>query len=245
MQPSRDYEPFDVIGSVSTNAGRVFDNYKTANGAPLEDTDIQITDALRTCYPKHIVTAVPANNCNLLAYAAAGNASAEIDTTTDTPVRWRGFIFPSRRGLPGRLGNATRFAKYRYKWLSEEFILYQALVSTAGAYPTTIYYVLHEVEEEDNINSRSKITDALISSVGEWQLADNQLVYVYDNFWTRSRALWEEVQKANWDDVILDKGMKKALQDLVGRFFDSKDVYEEAGVPWKRGVIFHGPVFHI
>ena len=242
MESFKADEPFDVIGSVSTSAGRVFDNYKNIYGAPLEDSDIQVTEALHNSYPKHIITVVLARNCDLLAYAAAGNASAEIDNATDTPVRWRGYVFPSRRGQAGQLGDAIRFAKYKYKWLSEEFILYEAVVRVDRSYPNTIYYVLREPDKEDIIDLRSKMTDNLIKSVGDWLIADDKLVYVYDNYWTTSRALWEEVQKANWNDVILDLGMKKALQDLVGRFFDSKDVYEEAGVPWKRGVIFHGPV---
>ena len=49
------------------------------------------------------------------------------------------------------------------------------------------------------------------------------------------------MQKANWNDVILDEDMKKALVDITKKFFDSKDVYDDLGVPWKRGVIFHGP----
>ena len=35
--------------------------------------------------------------------------------------------------------------------------------------------------------------------------------------------------------------MKKELTNVSGRFFDSKDVYEDLGVPWKRGLIFYGP----
>jgi transitional endoplasmic reticulum ATPase len=36
--------------------------------------------------------------------------------------------------------------------------------------------------------------------------------------------------------------MKKAVTEVANRFFDSKDIYDEYGVPWKRGLIFHGPV---
>jgi SpoVK/Ycf46/Vps4 family AAA+-type ATPase len=35
--------------------------------------------------------------------------------------------------------------------------------------------------------------------------------------------------------------MKKELQSVSSRFFDSKDVYDDLGVPWKRGLIFYGP----
>ena len=34
--------------------------------------------------------------------------------------------------------------------------------------------------------------------------------------------------------------MKKTLIDDVEGFFDRKDDYKEFGVPWKRGIIFHG-----
>jgi transitional endoplasmic reticulum ATPase len=39
----------------------------------------------------------------------------------------------------------------------------------------------------------------------------------------------------------LDPGMKKDLKSVSRRFFDSKDVYGDLGVPWKRGLIFYGP----
>jgi SpoVK/Ycf46/Vps4 family AAA+-type ATPase len=35
--------------------------------------------------------------------------------------------------------------------------------------------------------------------------------------------------------------MKKELKSVSGRFFDSKTVYNDLGVPWKRGLIFYGP----
>lgn len=35
--------------------------------------------------------------------------------------------------------------------------------------------------------------------------------------------------------------MKKELTSVSVRFFDSKDVYDDLGVPWKRGLIFYGP----
>lgn len=35
--------------------------------------------------------------------------------------------------------------------------------------------------------------------------------------------------------------MKKDLQEAAEKFFDSKDAYEDIGVPWKRGLMFYGP----
>lgn len=49
------------------------------------------------------------------------------------------------------------------------------------------------------------------------------------------------MQKTNWDDIILDDKIKKTLTGNVLRFLDSEIKYHEFGVPWKRGLIFHGP----
>lgn len=102
-------------------------------------------------------------------------------------------------------------------------------------------YILKEPGEGESTASRNGLTDQLIATVGVWQKPhDDNYIYVYDGYWTMSRPLYKEIQKANWDDVILDESMKKALTELMHKFFDSKDIYKDLGVPWKRGVIFHG-----
>ena len=76
----------------------------------------------------------------------------------------------------------------------------------------------------------------------EEQSAIEHTILVYDGgSWNGSRNLYQEVQKTNWDDVILDEKMKKTLTSTVLRFFDSESKYREFSVPWKRGLIFHGP----
>ncbi|KAK5245880.1 hypothetical protein LTR16_007204, partial [Cryomyces antarcticus] len=121
-------------------------------------------------------------------------------------------------------------------WNGEDFIVY----IIASAY-SSFQYVLKEPKPGENTLSNSKATDALIKAVGDWQYAQIDAIYVYDMFWIRSTELWNEVQKATWDNVILAADMKEELTAVSKRFFDSKDVYEDIGVPWKRGLIFHGP----
>lgn len=58
--------------------------------------------------------------------------------------------------------------------------------------------------------------------------------------WTPSVELWEAVQKASWDDVILDGDFKASLQNDYRTFFKSEEVYRKLNVPWKRGLIFLG-----
>ena len=105
----------------------------------------------------------------------------------------------------------------------------------------TIQYILKEPGQGETTLSRNSITDRLIDTVGKWQKPkDYNFVYVFDGYWTLSREMYEEIQKATWDKVILDEDMKKSLTELMHKFFNNEDIYKDLGVPWKRGVIFHG-----
>ncbi len=59
--------------------------------------------------------------------------------------------------------------------------------------------------------------------------------------WRPDRELWEAVQKASWDDVVLDPEFKKSVQNDYRTFFKSEGTYKKLNVPWKRGLIFLGP----
>ncbi len=102
-------------------------------------------------------------------------------------------------------------------------------------------YVLKECREGEQPLGPSRLTDSLIKAVGDWMTSIVDVVWVYDNYWRTDRNLYKQVMKSSWDNVILDEGMKKELTSVANKFFDSKAVYEDLGVPWKRGVMFYGP----
>ena len=223
---------------------QIFLDYKDLFPGKSIDLDIMITASLRRQYPNLTLTIVPSGNVNLLAFAAAGHATAIQDETEPT-VSSRGFIPGYFRGQLGQVGEAIRYAKYHYLWEGVEFIMYRMRFGYAE-----INYILCEPLESEEPESDSKITDELIKAVGEWQSGTEGYVYVFDGYWAKSRQLFEEVQKARWEDVILNEEMKKTLTDVVGTFFDSKtillvrtwktvltvlgkDVYNDLGVPWK------------
>lgn len=228
-----DVEPFTLIEETGSSCPHhLFDNVAELSSAKTADHDLQYVAALRDANPEMIVTSVPAGNVNLRNFAASGFATCDLDTDTDSYASWRGYIAPAVRSKAGQLGEQIHFAKYHYNWQNEDFILY-----VVG----NVQYVLKERESSEQALGPSAITDKLILTVGKWQdSGNNQTVLVYDGYWQRSRDLWLAVQKANWDKVILDERMKKDLTSVVDKFFDSKDVYEDLGVPWKRGLIFGG-----
>jgi len=175
---------------------------------------------------------------SLLAFAGAGLATAELDIQDEGIQRMRYFYTGnSRRGIPDQLAESRTFAKYNYRWGTEYFIVY---VVQFGYTP--VQYILKEPAEGETTTSKNSMTDTLIATIGKWQKPDDKYIYIYDGYWTQNRALYKEVEKARWDDVILNDEMKKTLTGLMHKFFDSEDIYRELGVPWKRGVIFHGLV---
>jgi hypothetical protein len=44
-----------------------------------------------------------------------------------------------------------------------------------------------------------------------------------------------------WDDVVLEDGIQRSLEDNILNFFDKKELYLINGIPFKMGVILEGP----
>ncbi|PVI02372.1 ATP-dependent Zn protease [Periconia macrospinosa] len=207
------------------------------------NTDAVLVEALRGQYPNLDLTVVPQQNANLLAYASAGFATATpLEDSTKDPVygaalKWRVFVPPARRldNSAGVFAERILFGKFLYKWKDHEFILYVADGRDGGAsYPDiTNNYIL--------TSETYKIND-LIKEATLWGSRLHDEVWVFDQgFWQKSRELFDSVRKAQWEDVILEEGMKKAIIADVENFFDGQSTYQNLKVPWKRGIIYYGP----
>ena len=229
MTSSLSADAFTIIDSPSSSIKDSFDpsaiyphqistDYKSFYSNKSADLDIQLTDALRRQYPSHTLTIILESNCPLLAFAASGRATASIDNKTEPFISYRTFVRGGLRGQPGRLADTSRFAKYNYGWEGGEFIVYRVHYGYSF-----LQYILCEPVGRENSESHSVIVDGLIRAVGEWLNKVDDCVYVFDGSWSKSRKLYEEIQKARWDDVILDEELKQSLTELVGKFFDSND----------------------
>lgn len=75
----------------------MFPDFKELVNGKGFDPDVQIVTALREKHPELIVTTVPGGNVNLIQFAAAGFAQAELDNDSEPAIRWRGFVGPSHR----------------------------------------------------------------------------------------------------------------------------------------------------
>ena len=77
------------------------------------------------------------------------------------------------------------------------------------------------------MTTQSSLADELIFAAPSWSLELHEAVWVFDQLrWEKNRALWEQVQKASWEDVILDEELKQTLQDDVEGFYDERETYQ-------------------
>lgn len=212
----------------SAHHDTVYNDFEDTGSGKYVNLDAQLLASIRHHHQGMTVTIVPSSYADLAGYAAAGYAHAELDTSEDSLLRWRFYRPASTRGEQGQLADAYFFARYKYTWMEVEFIVY-----TVQEGLITLNYILFPPDDDESLLSHSKVTDALLQAVGDVQFAVQQIILVYDGYWRRSRALYKEVQKASWDDVILDEKMKKTLTETVARFFDSKKSYKDLDVPWK------------
>lgn len=219
-------DPYTLVSSARHDT--VYSDFEDNASGKYADLDAQLMASIRDHHPGMTVTVIPTNYANLAAYAAAGHARAELDTSEDSLLRWRYYQTSSIRGGQGHLGEVFFFARFKYIWKNIEFIVY-----TVKEGIITLNYILFPPDDDETVLSHSKVTDALLQAVGEIQFAVEGTILVFERYWTRSRALYEQVQKASWDDVILDKKMKKTLTETVVHFFDSEKSYKDLDVPWK------------
>ncbi len=133
----------------------------------------------------------------------------------------------------GAVEDRVSFARYRYKWRMgqysspAEFLLYVVEGTQPQSYrPMTMLYILSD-------RTNAYYVDPLIRAASAWVLEAHNEILVYDGYWQKSKELYESVQNASWDDVILDDNMKKSLIADVEGFFNERSAYLSFKIPWK------------
>ncbi|GAP87484.1 putative ATPase [Rosellinia necatrix] len=208
------------------------------------NTDAVIARSLAQQYRGLQLTIAPLDErLSLLGYARAGHASCKAiaegpgEGGAFAPVAWTAYVPPRRRidGDPGALAEELHFGKFEYRWRGHDFLLYvvdgrDGPERYAGA---TNHYVL---------SAERAPADALLLAAGAWAGQLHDEVWVFDQgYWQKSAELYRSVARAGWDGVILDPDMKRAIIDDHVSFYESRATYARLQVPWKRGIIYHGP----
>ena len=215
----------------------VFREYNEISNAPQIFTDAPMTKIIRECYPElHLITS-GSYGCDYLAYAAARKAIAVpigSGDSSDPSLKSKIYVPPARRldGNKGSLAELVDFGKYLYKWQDTEFILY-IVHGSESVYTRDKSYLLGPTKEA---------AEACMLAACEYAKELHREVWVFDQgWWQKSRELWQSVENSSWDDVILEESMKQSIMGEIDKFFNSREKYQMLKVPWKRGVIYHGP----
>lgn len=86
------------------------------------------------------------------------------------------------------------------------------------------------------------LAESFFRAVCAWNNTVAETILVFeDGYWQKHRDLYQAIQRATLDNLILGGTLKNELHADLAAFFRSKEVYERANVPWKRGVVLIGP----
>ncbi|KAL8716867.1 MAG: hypothetical protein Q9225_005839 [Loekoesia sp. 1 TL-2023] len=226
----------------------IYETFHKNSTAPRVNSDTILVSALRKDYPKLHLTITPIYASNLLAFAAAGHASATPSATAEqaplhglassdplpSKLKWRRYIPPSRRvsDSRGTLVDSVRFGRFVYTWNDYTYIIYD-IIGAENDYNQELTYLLGPSAEAND--------ELLLAACSFWNELHNEVLVFDSGYWQKSRKLWESVQSSTWDDVILDSEMKKSIIGEMNKFFGSQERYRKLKVPWKRGIIYYGP----
>lgn len=208
------------------------------------NTEVVVLEAVRAAHPESQVIPVYAGSCDFLGWTAAGHAHMELVKNGTNFVTRRRYIASKSRldRTQGKLDNVVTFGEYALNYQGREVQLYLAEwpYDMIGRRTVKMFYIV--TDGTDSSEGGSSWADDLLLAIGQWTAELHEEVYVFDNGqWEKDENLYAAIQSSRWDDVILDSAMKHSMiDDLVG-FFRNQSVYQRYAVPWKRGIIFHGP----
>src|SRR5215510_15064523 len=87
-----------------------------------------------------------------------------------------------------------------------------------------------------------KIAEDFFQAVCEWgSEVRGEILVFQDGYFQKDKQLFNSIKSATFDSLILPSALKQQIQNDFQQFFNSREVYERYGIPWKRGAIFIGP----
>ncbi|KAJ6490412.1 P-loop containing nucleoside triphosphate hydrolase protein [Mycena vitilis] len=213
----------------SANDGKEFHRQWSSQAAAKHSAPpLQAANALRKIYPDHSIVLTPHNVLKL--------PQALFSPLPDAPLVTSVSFQPGARSngeATGALVDQIQFGAFSAAWDKYDFIVY-VITYPSGFGTATLFCILHQGPEDP--------ARAFILKAGLWSDSLHDEIWVYNQgYWQKDHALWVDIQKADWKDVILKDEFKKALHKDVYGFFKSEGIYKELGIPWKRGLIMHGP----
>jgi hypothetical protein len=92
------------------------------------------------------------------------------------------------------------------------------------------------------IADEKKVAEEFLNAVCDWSYEVRGEILVYqDGYFEKDPKLFDSIKSATFDNLVLPESLNRQIQNDFQRFFESRELYERYGIPWKRGAIFIGP----
>ncbi|MDX1933283.1 MAG: ATP-binding protein [Capsulimonadales bacterium] len=195
---------------------------------PIPAISYSVTERLRTLFPGRALLEGDDCSFNFDLFVYEGKCVAEPGDpawTQQVLTGWQG---------PGQGLNAqSKSVRYAVRW--EGHTLDVLLLS----WP----YGMHQTDSHFWILADDReIAVRFFEAVCEWGAEVRGEVLVFDGgSWSKSRDLFQAIQGARFDNLILAGTLKEEVREDLERFFAGSEEYARYGIPWKRGILLLGP----
>jgi transitional endoplasmic reticulum ATPase len=220
--------------------GNPYDDFISHSSAQRIQTAAIELKAIRAKYPDRALTMASSFNmfapgCDLLGFAASGNAKTTLSPECSDSWMERIFLAPDRRHDEdgGTFTNDVKFAAYDYEYQGTKFLLY-VIQCSQGYMEYKMNFILSPPGSKKAEGVPDEEADALIEAATRWAQESQDEIWVFDRgFWMKDKELYQSIAESSWDDVILDEDKKQGIIDDAEGFFSAEEHYKEFHVPWK------------
>lgn len=249
--------------SVYSSLGDVYAERKPAS------EEYSLLQVLKSVYSEtnNVHLSVVDNNFRLLEFLSAKGISTQVAKTPKIELlAWSTsggvgtmdepniFVFTAQT-QKGDLFTRLNTCSVRFTYQETEFDVLKVQYNKGGNIGRTISTLYHFVFKDPNPVEEtffskldlSPVTNKtighrLISDIYHWASSLKDEIWVFDNgFWNKRKDLWKAVQKSSWDDLVLEPDFLDNLRRDTRTFFDNREIYQQLGVTWKRGLLMLGP----
>ncbi|GAA5913616.1 hypothetical protein JCM6882_001703 [Rhodosporidiobolus microsporus] len=233
--PSAPQFPFGLPGGPTSLAPSAFESFVKHFSAPAAATAVYLSETIRSLHSNSSSFATTQDFSFSLPAFAAEPANGMHLRERGSKIADKVYLPPQRRrDGAGGIGEALTWSEWDVDFAQKQWKVITAEWAEGFRTMRQSHLIGITASEED--------TDLLLLAVSSYTTAIREAILVFsDSTWTADHGLWKSVQKASWDDVILDDELKGQIQREYRRFLASEEVYKDLGVPWKRGLILLGP----
>ena len=86
------------------------------------------------------------------------------------------------------------------------------------------------------------LCEQFFQAVCSWNSSGTGAIAIFEEgYFSRDEELREQIKEKQLSDLVLNEDILSKLTGGVRDFFTQKEWYGQSSIPWKRGVILHGP----